>query len=47
MWRVSPNNWPSKDKWTLIICQVAKKYFATCHILKPYKMDDVEFSHIK
>ncbi len=50
MCHVSPNNWPSKDKWTTIICHVTpnnKFYFAMCHILRPYKMDDVDFFKIK
>jgi len=33
---MSPNNWPSKNKWK-------KKYFCTCHVLRLDKMDDVDF----
>jgi hypothetical protein len=44
MHHMPPNNWPSKDKWTQFICHMAYSYFATCHILRPYKMHHVEFS---
>jgi hypothetical protein len=32
-----------KNKWAQLVCHVAKKYFALCHTLIPYKMDDVDF----
>jgi hypothetical protein len=39
---VTPNN-----KWTQLVCHATIFYFSMFHMLRPYKMDDVDFFKVK